>query len=339
MPQSASSSRLTFPVIGITTGDPAGIGPEVSLRAANDPGLQRICRMILFGDAGILRERAGMLNLPFSLRSIRLEELGGGSAEPVLVEVPAGRDPITPGQGSSASGEAAARSILACVSGCRDGQLQAMVTAPIHKKHLAEAGYPYPGHTEFLAQLAGVSSVAMAFLTDRLKVVLVTIHLPLSRAIERITAEAILEKLGVTVREFQRLSLPCGRIAVAALNPHAGEQGMLGMEEIERIEPAIREARSLYPGTVIEGPAPADTIFHRAAEGEFDVVLALYHDQGLIPIKLLGFGEAVNVTLGLPFIRTSVDHGTAFDIAGKGLARPDSMVSAVRWAVRLARPG
>jgi 4-hydroxythreonine-4-phosphate dehydrogenase len=217
-----------------------------------------------------------------------------------------------------------------------DGRLDAMVTAPLNKKHLNEAGFHYPGHTEFLACLAGSREVAMAFLTEKLKVVLATIHVPLRAVIDLVTPELIQAMLAIILREFPRLGLPCRRVAVAGLNPHAGEEGLLGTEEIERIRPALDWGRDRYAGVDISGPLPADTLFYRAAQGEFDVVLALYHDQGLGPVKLMGFGEAVNVTLGLPFVRTSVDHGTAFDIAGKGIARPESMFSAVRWAVRLS---
>lgn len=325
--------------IGITTGDPAGIGPEVSLRAALDPGLPSCCNLLLFGDAEILRSQAASLGLPWEFDLVSQELLHGTGLLPErgIVHVPARRDLITPGTGSSAGGESAAHNIMACAEACRSGRLHAMVTAPLNKKYFNEAGYPFPGHTEFLAHLAGVSRFAMAFLADRLKVVLVTAHLPMRAAIEAITTAAILEKLEILLEEFPRLGLPCQRIAVAGLNPHAGEAGLLGREEMEQIAPALEQARARYPAVVLDGPIPADTLFHRAAEGEFDVVLALYHDQGLAPIKLLAFGQAVNVTLGLPFVRTSVDHGTAYEIAGKGCARPESMLSAIRWALRLIK--
>ena len=325
--------------LGITTGDPAGIGPEVSLRAAADPSLRGRCRMLLFGDAEFLRCQAANLGLDCDL----FETIPAGALDsPALlpergiVDIPA-NGPIIPGQGSRTSGGAAARNLLHCVNACRSGRLDAMVTAPLHKRYFNEAGYHFPGHTEFLAHLAGVSRFAMAFLTERLKVVLVTIHVPLRTAIEHITADAILEKLEILIGEFPRLGLPCRKVAVAGLNPHAGEAGLLGNEDLERIVPAIDIARARWPGVCVDGPLPADTLFQRAAQGEFDAVLALYHDQGLIPVKLLGFGEAANVTLGLPFVRTSVDHGTAFEIAGKGLARPDGMLTAIRWALRLTR--
>jgi 4-hydroxythreonine-4-phosphate dehydrogenase len=210
-----------------------------------------------------------------------------------------------------------------------------MVTAPLNKKFFQEAGYQFPGHTEFLAHLSGASEIAMAFLTDRLKVVLASIHVPLRTVAESLSADQVYKKLCIILSEFPRFGLSCRKIAVAGLNPHAGESGILGSEDIEKIAPAVELARKAFPESAIDGPLPADTLFWRAFNGEFDVVLAMYHDQGLAPIKLIGFGETVNVTLGLPFIRTSVDHGTAFDIAGKGIARHESMNSAIRWALRL----
>jgi len=243
---------------------------------------------------------------------------------------------VHPGIGSKASGQAAAQNIIECHNACRRGQLSAMVTAPLHKKYFQEAGYIFPGHTEFLAHLSGISEFAMGFLTEKLKVVLTTIHLPMQNVAQQIHSDLIFKKLQLILTEFPRMGLPCRKVAVAGLNPHAGESGILGTEEAEYIEPAIRQARMAFPAAQIDGPFPADTLFWRAYNGEFDIVLAMYHDQGLGPIKLLGFGEAVNVTLGLPYIRTSVDHGTAFDIAGKGIARHDGMMSAIHWALRLS---
>jgi 4-hydroxythreonine-4-phosphate dehydrogenase len=326
--------------LGITTGDPAGIGPEVSLRAALDPAFRGVCSLALFGDADLLRAQARILALPFDFEVMPVEEFRRADTLPerLIVNVPATGDPVIPGRGSKASGDAAARNIVECAAACGDRRLDAIVTAPISKKFLQAAGYSFPGHTEFLATLSKAPRVAMAFLTERLKVVLVTIHLPLRVAIDHITRESVFEKLETTLIEFPRLGLPCRRVAVAGLNPHAGEDGILGSEEREILEPALERARQLYPKVEIDGPLPADTLFYRAAQGEFDVVLALLHDQGLSPIKLMGFGQAVNVTLGLPFVRTSVDHGTAFNIAGKGIARPEGMITAIRWALRLTSP-
>jgi len=326
--------------LGITTGDPAGIGPEVCLRALSEPSLRGAGSYTLFGDSTILCSQARTLGLSFDFEIQSLADFRRGESLPErgVVHIGVEDGPIVPGRGTKASGAASARNILECAAACKDGRLDAIVTAPISKKYLQAAGYGFPGHTEMLAELAGVPKVAMAFLTERLKVVLVTIHLPLRSAIDSVTSESVFEKLEMTLHEFPRLGLPCRKVAVAGLNPHAGEDGLLGSEEKERIEPAIARARALHPGIEIYGPLPADTLFYRAMQGEFDVVLALLHDQGLGPIKLMGFGQAVNVTLGLPFVRTSVDHGTAYDIAGKGIARPDGMITAIRWALRLAGP-
>jgi len=296
-----------------------------------------MCRFVLFGDWEMLRCRAENLGLAFDFVRMPHDSLKRGApiTDHVIVDIPAAKEQIFPGVGSRASGESAAQNVIACAEACNNGVLSAMVTAPLNKACLNEAGYSFAGHTEFLAHLTGASEVGMAFLTDRLKLVLATVHLPLREAIHLLSSDLILKKLNLLLREFGRFGLPCKRVAVAALNPHAGEMGLLGGEEQEKIMPAIQEAKRLFPDFEFTGPLPADTLFHRAYQGEFDAVLALYHDQGLIPIKLLGFGQAVNVTLGLPFVRTSVDHGTAFDIAGKGLADPGSMVSAIQWAVRL----
>ena len=325
-----------LPQLGITTGDPAGIGPEISLRAAREPSFSGVCRMALFGSWDILQARAIDLKIPFRFERILPEDLKKGRVpDRCIVDIPAGR--VLAGTGSVESGDAAARNVIECAAACRPGCLDAIVTAPLSKKFFQAAGYQFPGHTEFLAHLAGVSEIAMAFLTDRLKVVLATIHIPLRAVPETLTPDQVYGKLRLILTEFPRFGLDCRKIAVAGLNPHAGESGIMGVEDLERISPAVQRARDDFPGSVIEGPLPADTLFWRAFNGEFDVVLAMYHDQGLAPIKLIGFGETVNVTLGLPFIRTSVDHGTAFDIAGKGVARHDSMNSAIKWALRLIR--
>jgi 4-phospho-D-threonate 3-dehydrogenase / 4-phospho-D-erythronate 3-dehydrogenase len=329
-------SQITLPQLGITTGDPAGIGPEISLQAAQEECFRSICRMVLFGSWDVLKSRAAELGIPFPFERISPAILQGGGSLPMrgIVDIPA--EGIVAGTGSKASGEAAAQNILECTAACLRGPLDAMVTAPINKIFFKEAGYPFPGHTEFLAHLANAPEIAMAFLTERLKVVLATIHEPIKAVVGMLSPELIYRKLSIILKEFPRLGLPCKRVAVAGLNPHAGESGILGTEDQESILPGILRARTMFPGATIEGPLPGDTLFYRAYNGEFDVVLAMYHDQGLAPIKLIGFGESVNVTLGLPFIRTSVDHGTAYELAGKGSARHDSMNSAIRWAIRLA---
>ncbi len=230
------------------------------------------------------------------------------------------------GNVSKSSGEAQFRFIEAAVEDARRGNIEAVVTLPINKEAIKLAGFPFPGHTEFLAYSFGVKNFAMMLANKKLKVVLLTTHLPLREVPERVKKEAVLEKLKLIERTF-----PGSRIAVCGLNPHAGEGGLFGREEIEEILPAVEEARTL--GIEVHGPFPSDTIFNRAVSGEFDVVLSMYHDQGLIPVKLTGFGSSVNVTLGLPIVRTSVDHGTAYDIAGKGIANTGSFKEAVTFAL------
>jgi len=333
---------MILPRLGITTGDPAGIGPEISLLSAAGAEFSSNC-LVFFGSHELLQSRAEALGLPFQFERITFEELLSGTPLPrrSILDIPAGE--ITIGAGSKASGEAAAQNILKCAEACLRGALDAVVTAPVNKKYFQAAGYNFPGHTEFLAHIVQKFSqkpdtapeIAMAFLTDRLKVVLATIHDSMRAVIDAVSSELIFRKLSIILTEFPKLGLPCGRVAVAGLNPHAGEDGLMGCEEQTKILPGIIEARKVFPNAAIEGPLPGDTLFYRAYGGEFDVVLAMYHDQGLAPVKLIGFGESVNVTLGLPIIRTSVDHGTAYELAGRGTARHESMNSAIRWAIRL----
>ncbi len=213
--------------------------------------------------------------------------------------------------------------------------MDAIATAPINKAAFAAAGYPWRGHTDMLAHLCGVRDVAMMFWSERLRVVLATIHIPLAQVPGALTVDGLVLLMQLTARSLPRFGLASARLAIAGLNPHAGEQGLLGTEDRDVLAPAIARARAA--GIDASGPFPADTLFVRAAKGEFDAVIAMYHDQGLIPVKLLAFGHSVNVTLGLPIIRTSVDHGTAFDIAGRGLADPGSLIEAIALAARLAR--
>ena len=337
---------MILPRLGITTGDPAGIGPEISLLSAVEAEFSGD-RLVLFGSYELLQSRAAALGLPFQFERVTFEKLLSGALLPMrsIMDIPSGE--ITIGTGSVASGEAAAQNIMKCTEACLRGALDAIVTAPINKKYFRAAGYDFPGHTEFLAHLVQMYSlkrepdkeapeIAMAFLTDRLKIVLATIHDSMRTVIDAISPELIFRKLSIILTEFPKLGLPCERIAVAGLNPHAGENGLMGSEERTNILPGIIEARKVFPNVAIKGPLPGDTLFYRVYNGEFDVVLAMYHDQGLAPVKLIGFGESVNATLGLPIIRTSVDHGTAYKLAGKGTAMHDSMNSAIRWAIRFA---
>ncbi len=288
----------TKPRIGITLGDCAGIGPEI---------------------------------VELALKSGRVAD----SAEYVVI----GRQPnCKPGEPTIETARAAATALEEAVTLARRGELDAIVTGPVHKARMYEAGFKFPGQTEFFAERCGVKNFAMCLTGGKITVALVTTHIPLSKVSSALKQSEIV-RVGLLLADFLRCrSKNPPRIAVAGLNPHAGESGRIGREEIEIISPAVSELQSRIENreSRIVGPVSPDTIFHRAVAGEFDAVLCMYHDQGLIPLKLHAFHEGVNVTLGLPFPRTSPDHGTAFEIAGKRIARPDSMIAAINLAVELA---
>ena len=288
------------PRVAVTVGDPAGIGPEIALHAAEHPEVLAVCQPVLYGPASA-------------------DDLAGFSRGTV----------------SARSGRAAYDAILRAVDDAIEGKVVAVATAPINKEAFAAAGLPWKGHTDLLAHLTGAPRGVMMFHSDALRVVLATVHIPLAAVPAAITGALIEETITVTARELPLFGIMRPRIAIAGLNPHAGEHGLLGSEDEQVLRPAVE--RSAKAGIDVSGPFPADTLFARAVDGEFDVVIACYHDQGLIPVKMAAFGKAVNVTLGLPIIRTSVDHGTAFDIAGRGIADPSSMIEAVKLAARLAR--
>jgi 4-hydroxythreonine-4-phosphate dehydrogenase len=248
--------------------------------------------------------------------------------------VDTGGGPFVLGQVSAEGGRAAAAAVLAAARDALAGRVGGLVTAPIHKESLRAAGHPWPGHTEMLAEAAGVSDVAMMFVGGGLRVALLTIHRPLRTVPDAVTPAEVARVVRLVHRELPRLGAARRRIAVCGVNPHAGEGGLFGREDGDVVRPAVEGL--LREGLDVSGPLPADTAFVRAARGEFDAVVAAYHDQGLVPVKLLAFGRAVNVTLGLPFVRTSVDHGTAFDIAGTGTADPGSLVEAMKLAAALA---
>jgi 4-hydroxythreonine-4-phosphate dehydrogenase len=253
---------------------------------------------------------------------------------PVLYAPPAGAV-FAPGVLSADAGRAAYDLLVRAAADAQRGAVDAVATAPINKEAFRLAGLPWSGHTDLLAHLTGASHVAMMFHSDALRVVLATVHIALAEVPRALTQESLESTIALTARELPRFDVPAPRIGVAGLNPHAGEHGLFGGEEDRVIRPAVVACRAR--GIDVSGPFPGDTIFVRAIRGDFDVVVACYHDQGLIPVKLVAFGQAVNVTLGLPIVRTSVDHGTAFDIAGRGVADPGSMIAAVRLAARLAR--
>lgn len=326
------------PILGVTLGDPSGIGPEVLLKALADEAVFLACRPLVLGDAGVLAETGLRLGQTLDLREISEPEESQG--RPGTIELlalsrlrPGDRAPGRPGlEGGRAAAlyiETGARLALA-------GRIQGLVTGPISKVSLNAAGYAFAGHTEMLADLAGGVEVAMMLAGPRLRVVLVTTHLALRDVPARLSAERILKTAEIADMALRKqFGLKRPRLALAAFNPHASEGGLFGDEEARILGPAVEKALSL--GLNLAGPFPADTLFHRAAGGEFDAVICLYHDQALIPFKLLHFSDGVNVTLGLPFIRTSVDHGTAFDLAGQGLADPSSMKAAILLAAAMSR--
>ena len=287
---------MGLPRIGLTVGDPAGIGPEIVAKAAADPSVLAVCKPVIFSTPPEIEVRAGVV--------------------------------------SAAAGQAAYDTILRAVDFAQRGDVDAIATAPVNKLAFAKAGLKFKGHTDLLAHLCGTKRVAMMFHSPKLKVVLITVHIPLKDVSKHLTAELVDQTISLTVDAMKLFGTPRPRLALAGLNPHAGESGVLGDEDDRVLVPAIRRAHA--NGVNIDGPIPGDTVFVRAARGQFDCVIACYHDQGLIPVKLLSFGNAVNVTIGLPIIRTSVDHGTAFDIAGKGVADPGSMIAAVKLAAELA---
>lgn len=286
------------PRLALTVGDPAGIGPEICEKAVADHRLTQVCDLQVYG--------------------------------PLATEA---RTRFPPGTLSATAGRAAYEFILEAVKDAVDGRVDAVVTAPVNKEAFERAGLPWKGHTDLLAHLTGATRAVMMFDSPKLRVSLATVHVPLRRVAESLTVDGLAETISISARHLPWFGVPRPRLAVAGLNPHAGEHGVIGTEDDEVVRPAVDRCRA--QGIDVSGPFPADTLFVKAAAGAYDLVVACYHDQGLIPVKLLGFGRAVNVTLGLPIVRTSVDHGTAFDIAGRGVADPGSLIEAARLAVTL----
>jgi len=304
-------------------GDAAGIGPEIVVKALVDDHLRSICRPMVIGDAACLLRAASDMGL--SIFDTRKEEVFDLANLPTGFEI---------GVDNPVTGKASAENIEAAVSLWKRKDIDAICTAPISKKAINLGGYDFPGHTEFLAALTGTDEFAMSFFADKLRVVLLSTHLSLRDAIDRVRTDGLVKLVRFTERELVKLLGRSPRIAVAGLNPHASEDGKFGNEERREIIPAVQECSS--NGINVSGPFSPDTIFLRGYRGEFDAVIALYHDQATIAVKSLSFGSAVNVTLGLPFIRTSVDHGTAYDIAGRGIADASSMLAAIRLAAELS---
>ena len=320
------------PKIAVTMGDPAGVGPEIVVQALRFPEVVSVCRPVVYGDAGILRRAAAVLG-----QAVEVAESGESGPGRIVVrplsflspdEVPFGRI-------SEAGSRAMADYIREAARDALAGRADGVVTCPITKEGLKMAGVPFPGHTEFLADLCGGADVVMMLAGDRLRVALVTIHVALRKALELLSLPVIVRTIRITHDFFRKyMGTDAPRIAVAGVNPHAGEGGLFGDEEETMVAPAVAACRE--EGIDASGPYPPDTLFFRAYRGEFDVVVAMTHDQGLIPLKLVHFEDGVNVTMGLPVIRTSVDHGTAYDIAGKGVASPGSLLAAIRLAAAMA---
>ena len=327
-----------LPTVAISTGDPAGIGPEVVLKALEDQELLNTARWVVIGNASILEMAGAQIGLKLPDWTIQdgnpPQQSGRSMAQISLIDV----RQIEPsqfaiGKLSAACGSAALEYVRTATQLCLDGQADAMVTAPLNKEAVSLSGQNFTGHTEFIAELSEAAESRMLLVNDRLRVIHVSTHRSLRSACELDTPR-ILRTIQLGHEALQSLGFAEPRIAVCGLNPHAGENGLFGSEDLEIIVPAIRSAQEM--GLICEGPFPADTIFIQSVRGSYDLVVAMYHDQGHVPMKLLDFENTINVSLGLPIVRTSVDHGTAFDIAGQNRADPSSMKAAMKLAVTMS---
>jgi 4-hydroxythreonine-4-phosphate dehydrogenase len=325
------------PIIGITMGDPAGIGPEIILLSLCRSSIYKVCRPLVIGDLNVMIAAKECVRSRLHFNSVKdpddgIYNLGTVEVMNLTEIVP---DPALWGHPTVETGRAMVNYIESASDLAAQGRIAAMVTCPINKAAMQIAGYHYNGHTELLAERTKSDNFSMMLAGDRLRVVLVTIHVPLKKVPSLLSTSKVLQTIKLTWQSMQdRFGLKTPRIAVAGLNPHAGENGMFGNEEKNILLPAIHDA--INEGIDVKGPLPPDTVFYQAASGIYDVVVAMYHDQGLIPFKLLHFNDGVNVTLGLPIIRTSVDHGTAYDIAGTGTADPGSLIASITMAAQQA---
>ncbi|RLB26230.1 MAG: 4-hydroxythreonine-4-phosphate dehydrogenase PdxA [Deltaproteobacteria bacterium] len=325
-----------LPRIAVTIGDPAGIGPEIISEAFLREDIYRVCRPLVLGDVCLLRivsKRIGPL--PFREIQSPMDAVGRPGTIDVIPVSRLKKGSVTPGRPTAEGGTAMVTYILKAVELATSGEVAAMVTCPINKELMNQVGYGFEGHTQLIAHLTQTKDYTMMLAGEKLRVALATIHCPLRDVAAKISKELIMKTITITCHAMERdFGIENPRVAVAALNPHAGEAGLFGREDMEIIKPAVEEVRD--SGLSVEGPFPADTVFYHAVNGRFDAVVAMYHDQGLIPLKLLHFSNAVNITLGLPIVRTSVDHGTAYDIAGRGMADPSSLIAAVKMAAKIA---
>jgi 4-hydroxythreonine-4-phosphate dehydrogenase len=316
--------------LAITMGDPGGIGPEIIIRAIASEEIRGLCTAIVIGDRCVMEEALRLVDLPLRLKVVANPGKSNPSPDIIeLIDICALRD-FKKGWPTTEGGRACAAYVRTAVRLALDKKVDGIVTAPISKEALKIAGMKWPGHTEMLAELTGTADYAMVLAGGPLRVILVTIHTELKKVPALVTKENVLRTVHLAARACRMLGLKNPRIGVAGLNPHAGEAGLFGDEEMRAIFPAVEEARR--NGIPVSGPFPPDTIFRRAYQGDFDMVVCMYHDQGLIPLKMIAFDKGVNITVGLPFIRTSPDHGTAYDIAWQGVANPSSMIEAIRLA-------
>lgn len=325
------------PLIGLTMGDVAGVGPEIAVKALQERSLLSVCRLVVLGDRSALLNAMERLDARPDLKEVNsMDELQAADEDLLfyaLTDDVGRRAPM--GRVSKDAGKASGIYIETAAKLAMEGVIGGVATGPIHKEGLRLAGYPFPGHTEFFAYLTMAPDYVMMLAGERLRVTLVTIHCPLREAPARLSVESIYRTMDITYRGLERdFGIHRPRLAVAGLNPHAGEGGLFGDEEMHIIVPAVEKAREA--GMDADGPLPPDTVFVKAARGSYDAVVCMYHDQGLIPLKLLHFSDGINVTLGLPIVRTSVDHGTAYDIAGAGKADPRSLIQAVKAAALMA---
>jgi len=326
------------PLVAVTMGDPAGIGPEICIKALSLLEVQRICRSVVIGDLKVIKNAEKFSKTsPLILNPIKRLDEGKylGQYLNVLDLDNVNASKLKTGKISAEAGRAAIKYVEKAIDLALAEKVDAITTAPINKEAVNKAGYSFKGHTELLAKRTGAKHFGMMFLSDSIRVMLVTTHIPLSQVAKELDKKKIIDAIKLTDKTLEKLLKKKPRIAVAGLNPHAGENGILGIEEEKLIKPAVEEAKKL--GINVKGPMSPDAVFYLANVGMFDAVVAMYHDQGLIPLKLLSFNRSVNVTVGLPIIRTSVDHGTGFDIAGKGWADPRSLVQAIKVAVMMAQ--
>ncbi len=324
------------PIIAITMGDATGAGPEIIVKSLNDKAIYEICRPLIIGDKKIMERAAKIVNIPMQFRAMtEVEEshFAFGTVDIIDFDNLPADLPFATIDGRA--GKAAYEYVEKAVFLAMAGKIDAIATSALHKEALSIGGYPFPGHTEILAHLSGTQDYSMMLAGGPLRVIHVSTHTSLRKACDRVKKDRVLKVIQLADKAVRELGIAQPRIAVAGLNPHAGEGGLFGDEEINEIIPAVEEAQK--QGINVTGPIAPDTVFYRAAlKEEFDIVVVMYHDQGHIPLKVLGFEEGVNITVGLPFIRTSVDHGTAFDKAGKGTADSRSMTAALEYAARMA---